>query len=407
MKIILLFVIALGVATGLAYLIHLDPGFVLVTYGVWSLETSLAVFLFVIVVSFFGLYLALCTAFNVKRLPGKLNSWNNSRRQLTAHSRLTKGLLDSAEGNWARSEKLLTKYAAHSETPLLNYLSAAHAAQSLGAYDRRDAYLLKAGEVVPDRAKTIHLTRAKLQFAAGQYEQSLATVKQLVEVSPKHPIALMLLINVYAKLGDWEALYKVLPSIKKNDKIRAGDWQSLEKQATLKLLSNPPSTPELNLDIIWNNLDKQQKSESDFLSIYAKEKIKQGESRSVVEPLLKAIKSNNDTDLISLYSQLYIDASQKIKHLEKWLQTQPNNVDLLNVLGACYLQQKLWGKAQQTLQHSIDVHATSKSYLLLGRLHEEQGVTPDKSGELYRLGLELSDISKALEASPKSVYAKR
>jgi HemY protein len=396
MKIIILFVIALSIATGMAYLIHLDPGYVIFTYGVWSLETSLAVFIFVILVSFAGLYMLLRTVLNVKHAPKKLLSWSKQRKQSTAHLELTKGLLDSAEGNWARSEKLLTKHAAQSDTPLLNYLSAAHAAQALGAYDRRDAYLLKAGDVVPERAKTIHLARAKLQFAAAQYEQSLATVRQLVDASPKHPIALTLLMKVYAKLNDWEALYALLPSVKKNDKVYTTDIQQLETHTITQLLSNPPSSPNVNIDSIWMTLDKRQKANPQYLALYAAQKIRLNTSQAVAEPLLKAIKEQSDPKLISLYSQLDIEPAQKIKNLEKWLKPQPNNIELLNALGELYLKQKLWGKAQQTIQHSLDIKTTSKAYLLIGRLHEEQGETPDKAAEFYRLGLELSDKTNAL-----------
>ena len=49
-----------------------------------------------------------------------------------------------AEGKWNQAERRLTAHADRAETPLLNYLGAARAAQLQRAYDRRDRYLREA-----------------------------------------------------------------------------------------------------------------------------------------------------------------------------------------------------------------------------------------------------------------------
>jgi Uncharacterized enzyme of heme biosynthesis len=56
MKLIFLIILALIIASGLAYQVHLEPGYALLTYGQLSIETSLAVLLFITLISFFGFY---------------------------------------------------------------------------------------------------------------------------------------------------------------------------------------------------------------------------------------------------------------------------------------------------------------------------------------------------------------
>jgi len=178
MKLILLLILALVIASGLAYQVHLEPGYALLTYGHVSIETSLAVLLFVTLIIFIGFYFSLRALLTLKRSPKSISRWNQKRKTTRSQKEINKGLINSAEGNWQRSEKLLVKHAEQSDTPLLNYLSAAHAAQSQGAYNRRDEYLFKAGKTLPDQIHAIQLTRAKLQLAAGQFEQALATLRQ-------------------------------------------------------------------------------------------------------------------------------------------------------------------------------------------------------------------------------------
>ncbi|MBV1889175.1 MAG: hypothetical protein KUG67_02915, partial [Proteobacteria bacterium] len=59
MTILIITIVALSVAVGLAYQVHLDPGFALLTYGQISIETSLAVLLFLTFIAFIIFYFIL------------------------------------------------------------------------------------------------------------------------------------------------------------------------------------------------------------------------------------------------------------------------------------------------------------------------------------------------------------
>lgn len=395
MKLLLLFIIALIIASGLAYQVHLDPGYALLKHGTWSIETSLAVLIFATLVLFVALAIVYKLLIGVKRTPQRVGKWNKHRVQRRSLKELNKGLLDSAEGNWKRSEKLLTKHAKHSDTPLLNYLSAAHAAQAQGAYDRRDEYLLKAGDMLPEQGHAIHLTRAKLQFSAGQYEQALATLQQLLSVTPNHPIVLILLSKTFAKLNDWEAIYRLFPTIKNNRDIQKEDWQSLENQTLINLLTTKSQQKTSDLDNVWQTLSKQQKLSTRFLSIYAQHKISVNQGKDVSDLLVKSIKTNQNESLIPLYCQLALDAKQKIKQLERWQAIFPSSTLLLNQIGYFCKEEKLWGKATSCLEQSIGIKPTSLAYLLLGQLHEAQDETPEKVPDMYRIGLEIANDMRA------------
>ena len=319
MKLLLLFIVALIIASGLAYQVHIDPGYALLRHGTWSIETSVAVLIFAILIAFIVLALLFKMLLGIKRSPKKLSKWNKHRVQRRSIKELNKGLLDSAEGNWKRSEKLLTKHVQHSEVPLLNYLSAAHAAQSQGAFDRRDEYLLKAGDALPEQGHAIHLTRAKLQFSAGQYEQALATLQQLVSLTPNHPVVLALLLKTLSKLNDWEAIYKLLPTVKNNRNIHEEEWLALEKQTLTNLLALTSQQNNPGFETIWQSLNKKQKLSSEYLSIYTNHKIKTNEDKDAADLIVKSMKSTQDSSLIELYCQLKIGANAKVSNLKNGL----------------------------------------------------------------------------------------
>ncbi|MEH6502519.1 MAG: heme biosynthesis HemY N-terminal domain-containing protein [Cycloclasticus sp.] len=390
MKLILILILALVLAAGLAQQVHLDPGYVLLVYGTWSVETSLAILLFIGFITFIGFYFALRTLLTLKRAPKNIGVWNSRRKLKQSKKELNKGLIDSAEGNWQRSEKLLMKHAQQSETPLLNYLSAAHAAQSQGAFDRRDDYLFNAGEALPEHIHAIHLTRAKLQLSAGQFEQALATLQQLKTATPKHPVVLTLLMKTYAQLKDWNALYELLPAIKRNRKIASEDWQAIEQNALINLFNPTVGNKQLDMGAIWKNLDKKQKLEAEYIRPYATHLISTANTQLAEEVLKNGLGMQTDNSLLALYCQLDIEADKKIKQLEKWLKNSASNIELLNALAELCLQKELWGKTKTYLEQSFAIEASASAYFLMGQLLEAQGEPLEKATAYYKDALKLN-----------------
>ncbi|MEY3106673.1 MAG: hypothetical protein RIT35_841, partial [Pseudomonadota bacterium] len=127
-----------------------NPGYVLIGIGHWSLETSLVTFSAIQLITFYVLYLFFRWMGWLFRLPGQLKNRGKNINFNRSQQALIAGLVDSAEGNWERAENVLIKHASHSGAPLIHYLTAAKAAQSRGAFDKRDDYLRKATQEAPD-----------------------------------------------------------------------------------------------------------------------------------------------------------------------------------------------------------------------------------------------------------------
>src|SRR5262249_53817763 len=142
--------------------------------------------------------------------------WRATREQRHIERRdsdLTAGLAQLIEGNWARSERLLTKGLKHADAPLANYLLAAHAAQLQGAADRRDQWLELAQGISAEAATAAQLTRAQLQLQAGDPAAAVATLKSLEEAKADPPAVAALLARAYRALDDRAQLLGLLPRL--------------------------------------------------------------------------------------------------------------------------------------------------------------------------------------------------
>ena len=145
MKVGLVVILALIVGALAAHLVLADNGYVLVNFRGYVIETSVPILALVLVLG----YLTVRVLVQVWRAPRRLGeAWARARINY-AGRQATKGYIALAEGRLARGERLLTRGARQSETPLLNYLAAARAARGrdLGRNHsvQRDARLREEG----------------------------------------------------------------------------------------------------------------------------------------------------------------------------------------------------------------------------------------------------------------------
>ena len=241
--------------TAVALLLQKDPGYVMLAVGAYTVEMSLALLIVAIAAGFTLLYLGIRLTVRVVGLPSQVRAWQQQRGTRQAQRSTTRGLLEVAEGNWKAAEKHLIHHAENSETPLLNYLAAARAAQSLGAHERRDSYIRLAHESMPSADVAVSLTQAELQLAHNQLEQALATLKHLRSIAPQHTYVLRLLKRLYEQLGDWEHLRELMPELRKRKVEDADSLRALEIRVHQALLERASLTDdERDLLVAWTGV---------------------------------------------------------------------------------------------------------------------------------------------------------
>lgn len=401
MRLLIICLIALGLAAIGALHVREDSGYVLIGYGVYTLESSLALFLLVLSALFAVFYTGLRLFDTTLAVPGKMRDWRVKHSINLARSSLNRGLQELSEGDWKKAEKHLLCRADHSETPLLNYLGAARSAQQQEAYERRDHYLRQAHANVPSADIAVGLTQAELQLAHNQFEQALATLQHLREIAPRHTHVLKLLKTLYQQLEDWPQLHELLPELRRRKVIDAEELQALEITIYKELLERAANEDDPNrLLITWDEVPRNLKTNELLVACYANCMVERGENDQALDRIRYAMRNQWSLRLIELFGQTEAkNVRKQLSTAEEWLSRKPDDAVMLLTLGRLCLRSKLWGKARTYLESSISFNPSSAAYRELGVLLEQLG-EPDKALECYRLGLELNIENPTLELQP-------
>ena len=390
MRLLFLSLLAMAAAVGLALLVKEEPGYVLIGYDVWTVETTLAWLILLDVMLIVLIYLSVRLWVNTLTIPSRLSAWRSRRSTRRARRALNQGLVALSEGHWKGAEKSLLRYADHSESPLLNYLAAARSAQQQGAHERRDQYLQLAHESMPSADVAVGLTQAELQLAHEQLEQALATLMHLRSIAPKHAYVLNLLTTLYKRLEDWQQLRDLIPELRKQKVVDEAELLHLQVTIYTGLLNQAAQAEAAEqLTQEWNKIPKNLRSNEALVDCYARHLLARNQNDPAETLLREAIKRHWSETLAQLYGQVEADSSKQLSTAEEWLSKHPRNPALLLTLGQLCLRCKLWGKARSYLEASIGAGATPAAYRVLGALLEQME-EPEKAMECYRAGMELN-----------------
>lgn len=388
MKALLMVWLFIVVGAVLGVVLSRDTGYVLLAFGNYTVEMSLALLLMLLALLFAALYFGIRLVIRTLHMPRDVNEWKQRRGSLLAQQAMTRGLLEMSEGHWRSAEKRLVRFADRSETPLLNYLAAARAAQLQGAHERRDSYIRLAHECMPSADVAVGLTQAELQLADHQLEQALATLNHLRSVAPRHNYVLRLLRRLYEQLGDWEHLRELIPELRRRAVEDEDDLQLLEIRTHRALLeqaflANDPG----RLKLAWADVPRGLREQPQVLGDYAGYLQEAGQDAAAEKLLHSALIKVWDPGLAETYGLLETgEPGRLLSNMERFLDEHPHDPVLLLTLGRLSLRAQLWGKARGYLEACIGRNGPPQAYRELGhlleRLHE-----PDKAIEVYRRAL--------------------
>ncbi len=387
MKLGILLIVALLLGPVLAHFLMAERGYVLISFLGYTLEMSIPILILALIV----FYVLVRLAIKILAAPKKLGEVAGRARDNQARKRLNQGLIEFSQGNFLRSERLLTKGVRRADMPLVNYLAAARAAQAQGAYERRDTWLRMAQEQSPDAGSAILLTQAELQMAERQDEAALATLNRLLEGDPKNARALELLARVHQRGEQWEALRDLLPRLRKQRALDADALASMETRVHAGILQACGRGGDVQkVNACWQAIPKAMRKQAELVRSYVVSLRDAGDKKAAEVTARKALKTAWDDKLVLIYGTIESpDAAGQLKHAEKWLKAHGENPTLLLTTGRLCMRNELWGKARSYLETSISIQPSAEAYRLYGKLMEQMG-DDDAANVAYRAGLDLA-----------------
>lgn len=367
-------------ATGgiLGYLLRTDPGYLLVAWDRFALETSLWMLIIAVLVVVFLLSLIHILWRGIGHL--KPNWRRRGIRQLE------QGILAFLELRLGRAKRLLRRGEAHSPLPWINQLLLARIAQAEDDHPTVASWLEKATRQHPHLELPSGLLLVLSAYESHQLDLALAHCKRLEKHHPQNPFVVRLLRDIYVQLEDWPALLELQPRLIKAGRRNPEGWH-------IKMIQGLVAAPHDNLSdrlkAWWQQLTAAQQADSELRYHYCWAFTQTDAAESAERVLEKMMKQHFDSRLLLLYSGLKTPAKHRLVVAEKLAQQQPLNADMLLALGRLCLQSSLWGKAQDYFAAGVEMSKMPELTLELARLERALGQQQNSEKRLLNLAEDL------------------
>ena len=401
MKQLTAILLLLFVAASAALVAARNPGYVLIAREPYVLETSLAMFLLLLVAGFLLTYAITRIALRLWRAPYDLKRWRQTRRTRRARLAFQDGLAHLLTGDWLKAEQSLLASLHASDSPFLGNLAAALAAHGQRDPAKRDRYLAAAREQDGSHALAADLLQARLRLASGELEPAHAALMQLAEQHSSQPEIKRLLITALHRLHDWHGLAQLLPEAGEQQLLPETELHALELETQLALLAL--ELPRGMLDTLrqaWSTVPDALREDPQLIAAYARQLLRQDAADEALQLLGQALARDWHESLVLLYGEIAgSKPAAQLEAAEEWRVRHGDSANLLLTLGRLARRLQQIDKARAALERSLTLGGGSAAHAELAQLLETQGDSVNAL-EQYRLAL-------ASAARPSVVVATR
>ncbi len=369
--------------------LHADPGYVIIGRGVWSIETSVPIF---VLLSFFALFLFYFLSQFVHwffHLPARQRQKQQQQQIHFQQHSLQQGVEHLLAEDWAAAQRTLIK----KKPGLLHWLAAAYAAQQQGLEGQRDDYLENAYALTQkSERELLQWFQLRLRLAQGQDSFALVHLQALYQDHLGHPLLLNWLAQIYQRQQDWDALWQLLPALRKYKALTPNALAQLEQQTALQRLMHQAEQEgkEAKKEVMhtWKGLPKPVRLSPKLSHWYVKFLQQQSEFQQAERHLRQSLDQHWQHDNLYLYSELEGDAKAQLEQATGWLKQHSEDPDLLIALGQLAARNQLWHKAQDYFENSLKLSAKPLAWQNLAELYTRMG-EHNKAASCFKQALSL------------------
>jgi HemY protein len=371
---LLLLLVVITVAGYLGTLIARDPGYVLVAYDGYSMQTSLWVLVGLFLGFFLAAYLLFWSVSFFRYGSGVVREWGAAKKEARTSMLTRKGLILLAEGEFDRARKFLDGPGRNSDSKGMNFLSAARAANNQGDHQGRETYLRQAVEADPSLSRAAIVLSAELALRRRDPAAALTALNSI----KLNSYAAEMKLQALKMSDDWRASMVALPGLRKLLEVEA-----FENETALNGLRAEAGN-DTQLNALFKSLGTNARNSSEVLSQY----VQSLSYKAHAEPLLRAaIKRSWDSDYVSLYGDADLDTLKaRRKAAEGWLKQHEEDPALHYCLGCLYELSNEASMARESFARSVELGGSHKGHKKLGLLLAQNGEFESSSQHL-RLAL--------------------
>jgi HemY protein len=186
-------------------------------------------------------------------------------------------------------------------------------------------------------------------------------------------------------------MLKLIPAIEKTGLYSREQIEAKQLEAYAGLMKKAGGFHDRErLDKVWLSIPRKLKQHFYLIEVYVTERLRFENTEDCEELIRGALKKQWDSILVRLYGLVSgKDTGKQLQVAESYLNNHARDSVLLLTLARICMRDRLWGKARDYLQESLDVQPNPEAYYEFAKLHEHEG-NKELAAECYEKGLTLA-----------------
>ncbi len=361
-----------------------NTGYVLVSFGEWSIETSIVAG--VIVLTLVVIFLRVLLRFIGRIIRGTRwgMQWFGLRRRNKAEREYQAALVALLSHDYdVASQHIQRAYQLRKSNS--DALLAVYAAQQAGNLEQAQEWLSKTAEIDDLALASLLLTLRQNPDLASNH---LTELQALLERYPNHPELIRVGIESYRNLHRFDDLAALLPKAKQLAVVNATELEAMTEQAYYELMLAQGRMSSAALKEFWQGLSRDMRKSRAVRHAYIRVLITFDQKSAADKVIARGLK-RGDLDLaILLDKQLLVAEPELREFIQQGLKRKPDDALLLQALGQLALTTGDHSLAQRALRRAADLAPSQRVFFDLAKTYEAMGDTQN-SLKAYQDGLRL------------------
>lgn len=341
------------------------PGYVLVYYNQYSVETSVWIAVLLLFALVFLFYL-LIRFFHYLLQAGLLVSHQRRKYRQRQQQRSVHAVM---EQDWQQAVDLADK-----GQTVDDWLLAAHAALAAAAWQDAESYLRKARLADSAPEPVLSILRYDLLLGREKFAEAETLLEKLLRQHKKHSGILRRAVDYYSTRHEVSALQALLPQLTRKMPPLLHQLQNrLLLQAADCLFADAENRKSIDeLNYYWKTLAKSPARDV-LLPLYCRKLIQLGSPIQAEKLLRSRLHKSFDENCLVPYAMLETaDKAGQLAFLESLQENHRNNAQLHLAIGIMHLKQLQLSPALQAIEHSIRLRPEPEAYQALAQYYDKR-----------------------------------
>jgi HemY protein len=344
-----------------------DPGYVLVRFRGWRVESTVIGAVGVLIAA----WIALGIIWWMLRWPfGALSR----RHRRISHERLRDGLVAMTEGRNVEAHRTLQRASQYSSLRSPALLAAAEAAHRHDDTTRALESLDEAAQHAPEAARTL---RARILRENGRAEEAMQLLAPGADAGKLPPAGWYEYALAALATHQPDKARAALEPLRKSDMLGAARHAQLVADVLGQCLRLAPDAA--GVQDLWKRATRPQRQIPAVLEAYARRASTVGTAHEALDAIEDVLKREWISELVTVYGEATppAEASARLRNATRWLDAHPDDDALLRTLGILSMRAADPHAAREYLVRALAAKPTAAGWAALGEVQSATGETAD------------------------------